>query len=302
MRPNGFSQSSLILLLTLGLSILAHAAVLLWGDSNAQITKLPGQRLQVQVSVASKPPAVPEAEAPYTPSEPVVQSAQPVSDIAQPVEIPPEKPPVPQPDRSNEPVAGLSHKPAPVTHAVEKVSAPAPAPVAVAQVKPEPPVTTPKPAAQLEPKQPVAKVDKPLPPPKPDPVKKQVVHPPVEPVAESEDASPADVPTQADTAMESSQTQQASFQAAQVRKQTKPHYPRLAWRRGQEGTVWLRVQVDSSGKALAIQIDRSSGFDVLDKAAIKAVRSWRFLPALQDGQAQASYVKIPVKFQLDNAR
>ena len=54
MRPNGLSQSSLILLLTLGLSILAHAAVLLWGSSDADTTKLPGQRLQVQVSVASK--------------------------------------------------------------------------------------------------------------------------------------------------------------------------------------------------------------------------------------------------------
>lgn len=138
-------------------------------------------------------------------------------------------------------------------------------------------------------------------PPKPEPIK-QDLPPPVEPVSLNADSTPAEEPAHADTLTESSQTQQASFQAAQVRKQSKPHYPRLARRRGQEGTVWLRVKVDSSGKALAIEIDRSSGFEILDKAALKAVRSWRFLPAMQDGQAQASYVKIPVKFQLDNAR
>lgn len=272
MRPNGLSHSTLILLLTLSLSILAHATVLLWGNSDADTAKLPGQRLQVQVSVASKPAA-------KTATEQVDKSTQPGPEVAKSVKAL-EKQPVQQAEQSKKQVAVLPAKPIPVKQSAEKATVSAPAP---------------------EPERPVARVDKPVPPPKPEPVK-QEVPPPVEPVSLSADSSPAEAPLHPDAAMESSQTQQASFRAAHVRKQPKPHYPRLARRRGQEGTVWLRVQIDTAGKARSIEIERSSGFEILDKAALKAVRSWRFLPALQDGQARVSYVKIPVKFQLDTAR
>lgn len=287
MHPNGFSQSTLILLLTLGLSILAHAAVLLWGNSDADTAKLPGQRLQVQVSVASRPASAVDAKTPPVSAEPVEETTQSAPDVTQSIETPPEKQPVPQSEKSTEQVAELPSKLRPVTQVVKEVTA---------SVRiPEPVAPVPKTDRQ------VAKMGKQVAPPKPEPLE-QAPPPPVEPVAESVDRATADTPTHTDSVMDSSQTQQASFQAAQVRQQTNPHYPRLARRRGQEGTVWLRVQVDTSGNALAIDIDRSSGFEILDKAAMKAVRSWRFLPALQDGQAQASYVKIPVKFQLDTAR
>lgn len=289
----------MILLLTLGLSILAHAAVLLWGNSDADTTKLPGQRLQVQVAVASKPAATPEDETPRELVEPVEKTTQPSLAAANYVDKAPEEQPVQKAKSSEKQVAVLSAKPAPVSQTTAKVMVPAPFPDSdVSAVKPESASVE----ESAEPEQSVAKVEKPVPLTKTEPVKNQVIQPQVEAVAESSNTPQVEIPAQAETALESAQTQPASFQAAQVRKQTKPHYPRLARRRGQEGTVWLRAQVDSTGKALAIEIDRSSGFEILDKAALKAVRSWRFLPALQDGQAQASYVKIPVKFQLDNAR
>ncbi|MDI3325899.1 energy transducer TonB [Pontibacterium granulatum] len=295
MRPNGLSQSSLILLLTLGLSILAHAAVLWWGSSDADIAKLPGQRLQVQVSVASKPAATGDTKAPRALAEPVENNTQPNPDVSTPGDKASKEQPVQPAEHSKTQVAVVPVKPAPVDHSAEKVKDPVPEPD-LAAVKPEP-ATVEDSAA---PEQPVAKMDKPVQR-MPEPVKKEQP-PQLEAVSSSADSVPTDETAHADTVTESAQTQQASFQSAQVRKQSKPNYPRLARRRGQEGTVWLRVEVDTSGRVLAIEIDRSSGFEILDKAALKAVRSWRFLPALQGGQAQVSYVKIPVKFQLDNAR
>ncbi len=78
-----------------------------------------------------------------------------------------------------------------------------------------------------------------------------------------------------------------------------PVYPRQAQRRGQQGEVLLRVDLSARGEVAAIRIERSSGYRLLDGAAEKAVRGWQFKPALKDGVAVASYVRIPVNFVLD---
>ncbi|MGB0467370.1 MAG: energy transducer TonB [Pontibacterium sp.] len=91
----------------------------------------------------------------------------------------------------------------------------------------------------------------------------------------------------------------ARFEAVSYQQQVPPVYPRIARKRGQQGTVWLRAYVKASGEVGQVSVSESSGFRLLDKAALKAVRQWRFTPAQQDGHAQAAYVKIPVTFLLD---
>jgi protein TonB len=78
----------------------------------------------------------------------------------------------------------------------------------------------------------------------------------------------------------------------------KPVYPLLARQRGQEGETLLRVNVDAAGRVLAVDVERSSGFSLLDDAAVKGVRQWRFTPALRNGVAVAGEVLLPVHFRL----
>ena len=78
----------------------------------------------------------------------------------------------------------------------------------------------------------------------------------------------------------------------------KPVYPLLARQRGQEGEALLRVSVDAAGRVLAVDVERSSGFSLLDDAAVKGVRQWRFRPAVRNGVAVAGEVLLPVHFRL----
>lgn len=75
-------------------------------------------------------------------------------------------------------------------------------------------------------------------------------------------------------------------------------YPALLRDRGVEGLVRVRVQVGSRGEALAVQLAAGSGFRLLDEAALQQARACRYLPALQDGEAVASWVEFPSRFSL----
>ncbi len=77
-----------------------------------------------------------------------------------------------------------------------------------------------------------------------------------------------------------------------------PTYPQTAIERRWEGTVLLRLRVTAEGHVGQIAILESSGYDVLDGAAVHAVRAWRFVPAIRDGRPVASSVRLPVRFEL----
>lgn len=78
----------------------------------------------------------------------------------------------------------------------------------------------------------------------------------------------------------------------------KPAYPAYARRRGEEGTVRLKVLVTADGRASKVELDQSSGFGALDRAALEAVQDWRFVPARRGDQAVEAWVQIPVVFRL----
>jgi protein TonB len=67
-----------------------------------------------------------------------------------------------------------------------------------------------------------------------------------------------------------------------------PAYPPLALARGWHGTALLRVWIDAAGAIERVEIERSSGFDILDAAAVSAVERWKARPATRFGQPIAS--------------
>lgn len=79
----------------------------------------------------------------------------------------------------------------------------------------------------------------------------------------------------------------------------RPGYPAVAIRRGYEGSVLLNVRVLPNGKPEEVTIFRSSGHKVLDNAALKAVRKWKFVPAQRGFKAVSSWVKVPIEFRLE---
>lgn len=77
-----------------------------------------------------------------------------------------------------------------------------------------------------------------------------------------------------------------------------PEYPRDAQRRGQGGRVLLRVDVAADGTTTNVDFVKRSGTPELDRAAMNAVRKWRFAPARLNGKPVASSVNVPIDFVL----
>lgn len=78
-----------------------------------------------------------------------------------------------------------------------------------------------------------------------------------------------------------------------------PKYPGDAMRAGQQGTTLLRATVEPDGTVSDITVEQSAGSRALDRAALQALRRWRFQPAYRNGVAIRSDVRVPVKFALD---
>ncbi len=78
----------------------------------------------------------------------------------------------------------------------------------------------------------------------------------------------------------------------------RPRYPYAARLRGEQGRVVLRVEVDAAGAVRAVSIEASSGSRRLDRAALRAVRRWRFAPATAGGRPVPGEVLVPITFRL----
>ena len=89
------------------------------------------------------------------------------------------------------------------------------------------------------------------------------------------------------------------FNAAYLQN-PQPSYPLSARRRGIEGKVLLRAEVRPDGVSNRVEVKKSSGWDMLDQAALQAVQNWRFVPARKGEQAVTAWVEIPISFQLEN--
>ena len=80
-----------------------------------------------------------------------------------------------------------------------------------------------------------------------------------------------------------------------------PQYPAVARRLQLQGTTMFRVLVSSEGRPKHIAIEKSSGVEMLDQAAMEAVREWSFVPARKGTKAIEAEVLVPVRFHLSGA-
>jgi len=81
-------------------------------------------------------------------------------------------------------------------------------------------------------------------------------------------------------------------------KNPEPSYPPAARRRHQEGLVLISVGVTAQGRAEKAEIKQSSGYLLLDEAALNDGRDWEFVPARIGTNALASEIEVPVRFKL----
>jgi protein TonB len=62
--------------------------------------------------------------------------------------------------------------------------------------------------------------------------------------------------------------------------------------------VVLDVKVSAQGRATGVTVAQSSGYPLLDEAALTAVRRWEFDPARKRDAAVDSEILVPVRFRL----
>ena len=79
----------------------------------------------------------------------------------------------------------------------------------------------------------------------------------------------------------------------------RPNYPPSAVQAGIEGLVRLEVRVDSLGKVEKVQtLQNTSGSEVLEEAAVRAMYLWQFKPYRLGARAQAFTVLVPFRYRL----
>jgi protein TonB len=75
-----------------------------------------------------------------------------------------------------------------------------------------------------------------------------------------------------------------------------PEYPALAQAAQIEGMVILEATVDDAGRVESVKVLRSGG--LLDKAAIAAVKQWRYSPLSLNGRPTPFVLTVTVQFHL----
>ena len=246
------------------LSLLVHATA---------IALLPGLRIAspeqpAPLVVELVPETLPDGPAPVVPPEP---RPKPAPVVKRPAPLPqsrPEPPPTPVQTRP-EPVLA-----APAQVLREPIPEPAPA---VPEVRPEAP---PPPAPQ-------ARV---APAPQPSPPEPQV--------AAKVDAQTSPV-RQVQPSLDVAVLKACGEILAQAIGKRKD-YPRLARLRNWQGTTELKLQIGPDGKLLDVHVGHSSGFQVLDAAAIQMVHNAAPLPNVPEAlRGRELTMIVPVVFKLE---
>ena len=77
-----------------------------------------------------------------------------------------------------------------------------------------------------------------------------------------------------------------------ILRSVKPAYPLISRRHGEEGTATIYVRVSSDGTVIEASVYKSSGYDLLDESALKAVKQWVFK------STEEREILVPVVFKL----
>ncbi len=76
-------------------------------------------------------------------------------------------------------------------------------------------------------------------------------------------------------------------------------YPSASRRMSEEGRVVVTITIDAAGKAGAMRVSQSSGFERLDGAAECVIRRLPFDPGKRDGQPIEAQATLPIIFKLE---
>ncbi|MFQ5675108.1 MAG: energy transducer TonB, partial [bacterium] len=75
-------------------------------------------------------------------------------------------------------------------------------------------------------------------------------------------------------------------------------YPKIAYKAGIEGRVVAEILISEQGKVLDSNILESLGESGCDEAAVNALKSVHWQPAMKNGQGVKTWVRVPVVFKL----
>jgi len=82
----------------------------------------------------------------------------------------------------------------------------------------------------------------------------------------------------------------------EVERALEREYPPLLRDAGIGGTVDVWFFIDEVGKVVRTQVDKSSGHQALDEAALEVARMIQFTPALNRGKAVPVWFTLPITF------
>jgi TonB family protein len=87
---------------------------------------------------------------------------------------------------------------------------------------------------------------------------------------------------------------------AQPLDRVAPDYPARAAARGTEGWVMLSFVISATGDVLEPMIEESSGGEPFERAALRAVERWKYVPATEDGKpVEQAMVNSIIRFELE---
>jgi protein TonB len=88
-----------------------------------------------------------------------------------------------------------------------------------------------------------------------------------------------------------------------ARTHTKPPYPALSQRMGEQGTTRLHVSIDATGKVTEVSVVKGSGSQRLDDAAAQWVKdNYRWEPPTQGGKPVATTTELDIVWDLKSAQ
>ncbi len=86
---------------------------------------------------------------------------------------------------------------------------------------------------------------------------------------------------------------------ANIKNQSALQYPKSALRREIEGKVILNILVDKKGIPVEVKIVTSSGFSILDNAAISSAKAWHFEPInVTETNVDFIWVQVAIDYKI----
>jgi TonB family protein len=102
-------------------------------------------------------------------------------------------------------------------------------------------------------------------------------------------------------AQDSGQLEASTYRPAEPVDRPNPNYPSSALSSGKEGWVMLSFVISPSGDVTETMIEDSSGVEAFERAAMRAVESWKYRPATQDGEpVEQAMTKTRIQFRFED--